>query len=232
MIRKACIDGFNLTIRLLVALALAAMAGCGGGGGDTGPEPPPPPSALSYASPQIFAIGTAITPLSPTVTGTVDNYTVTPALPDGLTLDATSGQVSGTPTALTAAADYTITAHNASGESAFLLSLAVAGVDVLPGTISRMVVDGTSVAASVSIMPQNFAVSGALFAEAADADGVFSPLVDVTAEPGGGYTLSLATSSTVASGHYAGRLTLALCSDSACTGHQRCRRRRSTTRST
>jgi hypothetical protein len=221
MIRKAGIDGFNLAIRLLVALALAAMASCGGsGGGDSGPEPPPPPSALSYASPQIFAVGTAITPLNPSVTGTVSSYTVTPALPDGLTLDVTSGQVSGTPTALTATADYTITAHNDSGEAAFLLSLTIAGVDVLPGTISRMVVGGTSIAANVSILPQNFTVSGALFAGAADADGVFGPAVDVTAEPGGGYTLSFATSSTVASGHYAGRLTLALCTDSACNARQ------------
>lgn len=221
MIRKAGMDGFNVMARLLAALTLAAIAGCGGsGGGDSGPEPLPPPSALSYVNPQTYAVGTAITPLSPSVTGTVTGYTVTPALPDGLALDATSGQLSGTPTALTATADYEITAHNDSGESAFVLTLTIAGVDVLPGSISRMVVGGTSVAANVSIVPQNFAVSSALFAEATDANGVFSPTVDVRAEPGGGYTLSFATSSAVASGHYAGQLTLALCTDSACTGHQ------------
>jgi hypothetical protein len=79
---------------------------------------PPAPSALSYTSPVQATVGTAITPLSPTVTGTVSSYAVTPALPAGLALNATSGVISGTPTATAAQATYTVTASNAGGSTA------------------------------------------------------------------------------------------------------------------
>jgi hypothetical protein len=61
---------------LVVVLSLQACGG-GGGGGEapsnppvTGPPPPPAPTASSYSSPQSYTVGTAITPLDPTVTGT------------------------------------------------------------------------------------------------------------------------------------------------------------------
>src|SRR5262245_54287188 len=44
------------------------------------------PSGLSYPSPQTYVVGAAITPLNPTVTGTVTSYSVSPALPAGLVL--------------------------------------------------------------------------------------------------------------------------------------------------
>jgi hypothetical protein len=54
---------------LLVVLSLQACGG-GGGGGEapsnppvTGPPPPPAPAASSYASPQSYTVGTAITPV-------------------------------------------------------------------------------------------------------------------------------------------------------------------------
>lgn len=46
-------------------------------------------------------------------------YTVTPALPAGLSIDRITGSISGTPTAPTAATVYTITAANGSGKSTF-----------------------------------------------------------------------------------------------------------------
>jgi hypothetical protein len=117
---------------LLVCAALA-LAACGGGGDDdpapAPPAPPPPavtaPSALSYATPQTYSVGTAITALTPTVTGTVTSYSVAPALPPGLALDATTGAISGTPTASTADAAYTVTATNAGGSTTFALHIAV-----------------------------------------------------------------------------------------------------------
>lgn len=109
---------------LIVMIALQA---CGGGGGSdngsSGPPPPPAPSALSYSSPQSYDVGTAIAPLDPTVTGTVTSYTVAPALPEGLTLDAATGQISGTPTAAAAPRTYTVTAANAGGSTTFALTL-------------------------------------------------------------------------------------------------------------
>jgi gliding motility-associated-like protein len=52
-------------------------------------------------------------------------YTITPALPAGLRLDV-NGKVSGTPTAISPATTYTITAYNAGGSSAATISIAVA----------------------------------------------------------------------------------------------------------
>ena len=44
-------------------------------------------------------------------------YAVSPALPAGLSLDATTGIVSGTPTAIAATSGYTVTATNSGGST-------------------------------------------------------------------------------------------------------------------
>jgi len=71
-------------------------------------------SGLSYSTnPAQYAVGTAISPNSPTLaTGTAVSYSVTPALPAGLTLSTTTGIITGTPTAVATAANYTVTATN------------------------------------------------------------------------------------------------------------------------
>jgi photosystem II stability/assembly factor-like uncharacterized protein len=79
-----------------------------------------PPSNFTYSfypAPQ-YIVGTAITPNLPTVSGHVSLYTVSPALPAGLSLDSLTGIISGTPTGASASANYTLTARNASGASA------------------------------------------------------------------------------------------------------------------
>jgi len=94
------------------------------------------PSGLSYAgSPFIFIKGTAITPKSPTVSGgTVTNYSVTPALPAGLTLNATTGVISGNATAVAAIADYIIKAANSGGSATTTISITVN--DAAPSALS------------------------------------------------------------------------------------------------
>ena len=52
-------------------------------------------------------------------------YSVSPALPAGLTLNTQTGVISGTPTANALAADYTITATNATGSSQAILNITV-----------------------------------------------------------------------------------------------------------
>ena len=52
-------------------------------------------------------------------------YTISPALPAGLSFDATTGSISGTPTAFSAATDYTITATNIGGSCVTTISIAV-----------------------------------------------------------------------------------------------------------
>jgi hypothetical protein len=130
------------SLLLVFVLGVSACGGGGGGGskpppapppsgGAGGPPPPPPPpppaapSALSYTSASTYTTGTALTPLDPTVTGTVTSYVVSPGLPAGITLDATTGQISGTPTAPTPTATYTVTASNATGSTTFDLSFSV-----------------------------------------------------------------------------------------------------------
>jgi len=85
------------------------------------------PPVISYPTPNAFDRGTAITPLVPynTSGATIDSYTISPSLPVGLSLNTTTGIISGTPTVVTATGIYTITATNSYGTGTFNLSIAV-----------------------------------------------------------------------------------------------------------
>jgi hypothetical protein len=72
------------------------------------------------------------------VTGSVSSYSVTPALPAGLSLNPTTGEISGTPGAPLAASQYTVEATNAAGST-------IAGV--------LIIVNGTG---SASLYPSPF----------------------------------------------------------------------------
>ena len=85
-----------------------------------------PPNHLSYSSPAEGTVGAALTPLVPRIAGAVERYAVTPALPSGVELDSTSGLITGTPSAASTFAPYTITASSQAGSSSFILLLAVA----------------------------------------------------------------------------------------------------------
>ncbi|HPJ09201.1 MAG TPA: CotH kinase family protein, partial [Flavobacterium sp.] len=92
------------------------------------------PSALSYNSPNVYTKNTTIANLTPTVTGTVDSYSVAPALPTGLSLNTTTGVISGTPTVVSANATYTITATNSGGFTTFGIQIQVN--DIAPSALS------------------------------------------------------------------------------------------------
>jgi hypothetical protein len=86
----------------------------------------PAPTGLSYPLTTVTAtVGQAIAPDNPTVTGAVASYAVAPALPAGLSLNATTGAISGTPTATAAQATYTVTASNASGSTTTSIQITV-----------------------------------------------------------------------------------------------------------
>ena len=85
-----------------------------------------PPSGLSYVSPVNATVGAALTPLSPSIAGTVEHYYVSPTLPPGIVLDSASGIVSGTPREARSLAAYTITASSLAGSARFVLLLTVA----------------------------------------------------------------------------------------------------------
>jgi len=107
--------------RVLLVAALLSVASCGGGGGSGGVAP----SALSYGSPVGATIGVPITALTPSVTGSVTSYSVSPALPAGLTLNSMMGVISGTPSVTAPQSTYIVTAANAYGKTTYALLLTV-----------------------------------------------------------------------------------------------------------
>jgi hypothetical protein len=86
-------------------------------------------ATLTYTpSTVVYTVGTAVTPLGPTYSGLTAAYSVTPALPGGLSLDPNTGIISGNPNPLPTATlteSYTVTASNASGDSIAKLSISV-----------------------------------------------------------------------------------------------------------
>jgi gliding motility-associated-like protein len=93
------------------------------------------PSGLSYTTPNVYARGTSITALNPTVSGgAVTGYTITPSLPTGLVINSTTGIISGTPTVISPSTTYTVTATNSGGSVSAGVNLTVN--DVAPSGLS------------------------------------------------------------------------------------------------
>ena len=86
-----------------------------------------PPSDLTYATnPAIYAAGVTVSDNTPSSKGgAVLAYTIAPALPAGLSLDTGSGVISGTPSELSAATVYTVTATNSGGSAVVTVSITV-----------------------------------------------------------------------------------------------------------
>ncbi|BAU52226.1 putative Ig domain-containing protein [Mucilaginibacter gotjawali] len=86
----------------------------------------PPAPAITYPSPDVYNAGTAIAPLTPTNTGgPILGFTVSPALPAGLSIDPVTGIITGTPTTITAVYGYVVTATNAGGSSSFTIFITI-----------------------------------------------------------------------------------------------------------
>ena len=143
-----------ISVVLSAVAAMLFLASCGSSGGGT--QPP----MLSYATPNaIYTKGTAIPPNTPTDSGgATSSYAVTPALPAGLSLNPATGVVSGTPTAVTAQAVYTVTASNAGGNSSVALSITVD--DIAPSGLTYGV-NPAVYAAGAAITPDVPGWSGA-----------------------------------------------------------------------
>jgi hypothetical protein len=85
------------------------------------------PSGLTYSTnPAVYTVGTAITNNTPTSTGgPVSSYSISPALPAGLTFNTLTGVISGTPTAESSTTSYTVTAINSGGSTTATLTITV-----------------------------------------------------------------------------------------------------------
>src|SRR3984885_16304425 len=111
-------------------LASFLLASCGGGGSSGSMTAAP--SDLQYPTPPAFVINSAIAALTPTVVGEVMSYSVSPGLPAGLSLNTTTGVISGTPTGVAAKANYTVKATNAGGSTTAIVSIEVMGASTVP----------------------------------------------------------------------------------------------------
>jgi len=124
--------GLRLVISTIIAVFLGLALGCGG----NNTPPVRAPSNLVYPQPTVTAeVGKAITTDIPTVTGTVDSYTVSPTLPPGLSLSSSTGVISGTPTAVAAQVNYTVTAMNSAGSTTAMVQILVNAAVVAPSNL-------------------------------------------------------------------------------------------------
>jgi gliding motility-associated-like protein len=83
------------------------------------------PTGLSYPGPNLYSLLNPIAALTPSVSGTVTNYSISPGLPAGLNINSSSGVISGTPSQATQAIIYKITASNTAGSISATVSIAV-----------------------------------------------------------------------------------------------------------
>ena len=122
---------FRLTsggaIAALVGFAVLVLVACGGSGSNAASSSVP--SSLTYSTnPAVYTQGTAIASNTPSSGGGgVASYSVAPPLPAGLSLNTSTGVVTGTPTTATPTASYTVTAVNLGGSTTATLTLTVAG---------------------------------------------------------------------------------------------------------
>lgn len=124
------LSSLNALIYLLVFTLIALASGCGGSGGSKDPPPQAPsiaaPSNLVYPYASVHVVvGEPIPTDTPTVSGTVSSYRITPALSAGLSMDPVTGTVSGTPLNFSVSGTYTVTARNSSGSTSTTINILV-----------------------------------------------------------------------------------------------------------
>jgi len=118
---------FYFRNKIIWSVAIGVMSttlvSCGGGGSEQSGGAAP--TELSYEQPDTALIaGTNVT-LSPTVKGSVDTYTVSPGLPNGLTINPKTGEISGTPAEKVDGVTYVIKATNSAGSTTHAVTLTI-----------------------------------------------------------------------------------------------------------
>jgi predicted flap endonuclease-1-like 5' DNA nuclease len=87
---------------------------------------PDPPSISPALTSVVLTNTTAMSPIEFTNSGgVIDTWEVYPSMPSGLTFDASNGTISGTPTIVQTAADYTVWANNTGGQSSATVNITI-----------------------------------------------------------------------------------------------------------
>ena len=146
------------------------------------------PSGLTYSvNPAVYTVGTAISSNTPSSSGSgVVSYAVSPALPAGLSLNTSTGVISGTPSVAAATATYTVTATNSAGSTTVGLSVTVNAAVIAPSGLTY------------SVNPAVYTVGTAISSNTPSSSG--SAVVSYSVSPGLPAGLSLNTSTGVISG--------------------------------
>ncbi len=86
----------------------------------------PPTNLVFSENPAVYTMGAPITPnVASNSGGVITEYSVTPPLPAGLSLDPALPGITGTPSAVTSQATYTVTGGNVAGSTSVALVLTV-----------------------------------------------------------------------------------------------------------
>lgn len=128
--------GNHFWFSVLIGLLLV-LTGCGGGSNASVPSIQAP-SLLTYSSnPVVYTKGVAITTNSPRSSGgPIMLYGIAPALPSGLSLNATTGQITGIPASIMATSTLVVTASNSAGSTTCALRITVIDAPPLAPSIN------------------------------------------------------------------------------------------------
>ncbi len=97
------------------------------------------PSITSSSSSQSIYLTQSLNSVTETNTGGTATYSISPTLPNGLSIDPNNGTISGTPTVASPYTSYTVTATNIAGTATLTFNLTVTQAGVVltgPATIS------------------------------------------------------------------------------------------------
>ena len=154
---------------------------------------------------QSWTVGTAVSVTTPTLSGGVGafTYSITPALPAGVTFASGTRLLSGTPTAVASSATYTYTGTDAEGiASSRTFTIVVAAAALVATTVVR--ISGNNQTDTVST-----ALDNPFVVEVRDQDGdALSGITVAFAVTAGGGSLSATSVTTNASGRASSTLTL------------------------
>ncbi len=144
------VNGTAITVRIRLKATLEKLAGVPSEPVSATPAPTQPTFAtgVSIAN-QMLTVGMAMPALTlPVASGAGITYSLTPALPAGLTFTAGTRLLSGTPTTEMTETTYTYTATNSAGSAVLTFTLTVnprEGAPVLPAVGNKTYTAGTAV---------------------------------------------------------------------------------------